>query len=177
MAILGEPGTGKTRVALRVASDGGLTPVYLDTRALQEEIVRRTRTGAWAPRIVEAPALVLDGPIFLTSRRTAAQFLRELLALRIKAGRRTVLCEVSKDGSLDRVLRDIKAGGMATIGLRFPASRSGRMRFARRCCDELGLGRSSARGTDLLEPWGYEAVVSTLRALCDQSAPVAVAQR
>lgn len=170
VVILGPRGSGKTSVARRVAQQTSERTLYLDTAALQDEVLRRTRTTAWSERVLEVPVLVLDGPVFLANRPAVCGFLRDLIQARLLAGRRTVVCEVAQDGSMDRLMVGVPAGRMATVGLRFPASRSGRMRFARRCCDELGLPRSAAQGTDALEPWGYDRVIEDLKSRLEASA-------
>lgn len=167
IVVLGAPGTGKTRVAERVgrslAREGAGAFLRLDTRALEEELVRRTRAGAWPARLLDAAALVLDGPpAFLRGRPGRVAFLRELVAARVAAGRTTIVCQVTHDEAVACLVGDAAAGSLVTIGLRFPASRSGRLRFARRACDELGLAKSAATGTDQLAPWRYDAVLAEL---------------
>lgn len=162
--ILGPRGSGKSAVARRlVSADTSRGTVVLDAQALQDEIVRRTRGGLWSDRIVEASGLVVDGLQLLPARPLALSLLRELLAVRCASRRRTVLCEQVSDGSAAALMDSVPNGCLATIGLRVPESRSGRMRFARRCCDELGLPRSAASGTDSLDPWCYSAVIAELR--------------
>lgn len=169
VVILGESGTGKTSVARRIAEDGPGPEVVLDACGLHDELVARARNDAWSPRIAGAGTLVLDGPVFVRTRPAVAKFLKELFDLRIAAGLRTVVCALPQDASLEPVLAGVPVGARVTIGLRFPNSRSGRMRFARRVCDGLGLERSAARGTDLLEPWGYQSVTQELRRRLRQS--------
>lgn len=178
VVIMGEARTGKSSVASRIARASMGPALSLDGKSLQHELVARARTGAWSVGTECAGTLVLDGPTFVRCRPAAAKFLRELLSLRIAAGRRTILCETPRDRSLDTIVSEVPAGAMVTIGLRFPNSRSGRMRFARRCCDGLDLPRSHARGTDLLEPWGYDAVTSALQQRADDAySGAAAAQR
>lgn len=162
--ILGPKGSGKSAVARRlVAAEAGRGTVVLDAAALQDEIARRTRAGLWSDRVMEAPGLVVDGLQLLPARPLALSMVRELLAVRCASRRRTVVCEQVADGSAAALMDAVPHGCLATIGLRIPESRSGRMRFARRCCDELGLPRSAAGGTDCLEPWCYSAVIAELR--------------
>lgn len=172
--LLGPRASGKTAVGRRIAAEAGRPVVHLSDHDIQQAVVARTRTGAWATKLVEAPALLLDGPRFLRNRPAVVEFLRELIEQRRAAGRKTVICEVAEDGSIPRLLDGMEAGSSVTVGLRFPASRSGRMRFARRACDMLGLPRKAANGTDALEPWGYEAVLSELRRRRDALATGAV---
>jgi hypothetical protein len=74
-----------------------------------------------------------------------------------------VLCQCDEDGSIDELIAVMRPGSIAVIGLRFPRGKRGRLRFARRVCEELGAPREAARGTDQLEPWGYSRVVESIR--------------
>lgn len=182
VVLLGDPGTGKSSVARRLAEASPGPTVFLDTAGLQEALLARTRSGAWSSVMLGAGTLVFDGEGYVARRPGVDRFLRELIRARVADGRRTIVCECTRDGWLDRLIAEAPCGSLVTIGLRFPASRSGRMRFARRVCDQLGLSRSAARGTDALEPWGYDAVTAALRQRASASlAPVAaeglVAQR
>lgn len=156
VVVIGDPGVGKTSVAMRLA--GVREPLVIDCRALQDEIVHRTRQRQWNPQLLEAPGVVLDGPMWLRKRPAAVTLLVELLRKRAEARRRTLVCQNAEDGSIETLLGAMEAGSLVTIGLRFPKGPRGRLRFARRVCDELGLPRSAARGTETLEPWGYAAV-------------------
>jgi hypothetical protein len=167
IVVHGEAGTGKTRVAERVgrsiARERSGAYLRLEPSTLEEELVRRTRVGAWPARLLDAAALVLDGtPAFLRRRPARLGFLRELVAARVAAGRTTIVCQATHDESVACLVGDAEAGSLVTIGLRFPASRSGRLRFARRACESLGLPKAAAVGTDALSPWRYDRVLDAL---------------
>lgn len=166
VVLLGPAGAGKTSVAQRIASHGGSAFVYLNTDRIKEEVVARVRRNKWPRILTSCHALVLDGPVFLRSRPGVEDLLVSLVRTRIRNGVRTILCDVSGDGSCEAILDRLQPGSSVVVGLRFPRSRSGRMRFARRQCDRLGIPRSCATGTDSLEPWGYARVIEALRR-CD----------
>ena len=119
-------------------------------------------------------ALVLDGPVWLRGRLGVVELLKELVEMRAREGRRTVLCQRDTDGSLDELIAVLTPGTSVVIGLRFPTGKRGRLRFARRLCEELGAPREAARGTDQLVPWRYERVVEVIRRWPD---PVTFAER
>ena len=73
------------------------------------------------------------------------------------------MCQSDTDGSVEELIATMEPGSLVVIGLRFPKGERGRLRFARRQCDRLGLPKSLARGTDQLEPWGYDRVVAHLK--------------
>jgi hypothetical protein len=171
--VAGPRGSGRSAVGLRVASEGGLPVLVLGTAELHDEVVACVRAGCWSERLVEAPALVLDGPTFLQSRTAALRAIRDLLRLRRTAERRTVVVEVQQDRSLCLLMEGMPAGSMVTVALRWPASRAGRLRFARRACDELSLPRSAAAGTEALEPWSYPSVLAELGRRKGEPAPLA----
>jgi hypothetical protein len=155
------------RIALRTEESGGVAdePLVLDTRALQNALVERIALRHWPARILNVPALVLDGPVWLKNRPSAVDALRELIRERAKAGRRTLVCQSDEDCSVEVLLGEMEAGSTAVIGLRFPKGPRGRLRFARRMCDDLGLSTERARSTEAMEPWGYEAVIGHLKAI------------
>lgn len=162
VVVLGPPRSGKTTVAERIASWPDRSVLRLDTARLGEELVRCARNRRWSDVILQAPSLVLDGPEYLSRRPGGLAFVASLLQEREARGLRTVVCDARGDGSIDALLGALPAGSAVVLGLRFPNSRSGRLRFARRCCDQLGLDRGAASGTDLLEPWGYAEVIAAL---------------
>ncbi len=160
--VLGPAGVGKTSVARRVAGADGRSVTYLSGADVSDAILDRTRNGYWEPALLSSAAVVLDGLQYVSCRPGVKDFLQELLAHRSDAERMTVVVEAESDGSAAALMSRVGVGECATLGLRFPSSRSGRMRFARRYCDELGIERSMARGTDQISPWRYEAVIAEL---------------
>lgn len=158
--VLGPEGVGKSSVARCLAGEPARV---LDTRELQHAVLERVRRGRWAPELLEARALVLDGPVWLRHRQGLVDLLVELLRARLEARRRTVVCQSDNDGSAEALIGAMEAGSLVVIGLRFPKGKRGRLRYARRVCDELEIPREAARGTELLEPWRYDRVADHLR--------------
>lgn len=157
--LLGPTGSGKTSVALRLTQP---RPSYLDRRLLEDALVQRVRTRAWSAELLEAPNLVLDGPVWLQSRPAIVRVLGELLRHRAEAGLRTMICQPDHDGSVNLLMDEVEPGSTVVLGLRFPIGRRGRARFASRICDKLDIPRSAAKGTETLHPWGYAQVIATL---------------
>ena len=125
--------------------------------------MQRVAKCSWPEEISEATSLVLDGPVWLQNRPAVVNSLVELFRKRIDDGMRTVVVQSDGDGSIDRVLARMEAGASVVVGLRYPKGGRGKLRFARRVCDELGIPRSAARGTDAIVPWGYAQVIHTLQ--------------
>lgn len=168
--VLGPEGSGKTQVARRMqaytdqnAKASGEGSVYLDSRALQHAVLDRVRRGTWAEPLLAARSLVLDGPVWLRNRAGLVELLVELLRERERERRRTIVCQSDNDGSIEALIGAMDIGSIVVVGLRFPKGRRGRLNYARRVCDELGIPREAARGTEIIEPWGYEVVAEHLR--------------
>jgi hypothetical protein len=163
--VLGPAGSGKTSVACRVASLGqsGGPVLRLDTSELQREVVQRVRFGEWSSGVREAHALVLDGPMWLRQRHGVVTVLCELLLDRAKNGLRSCVVQSNDDGSIEAVMGGMAAGSMAVVGLRFPMGPRGKLKFARRVCDDMDIPRWAARGIDEIEPWAYGRVIGYLR--------------
>ncbi len=160
VVLFGPEGSGKTSVARRLAGERHL---YLDTRQTHDALVAYVARKQWSDALIEARAVVFDGPVWLRTRPAAVAALCALMRQRQQAGRITLMCQNDADGSLDELIAAMEPGSLVVIGLRFPKGARGRMRFARRVCDELGLPRMAARGTDQIEPWGYDEVKAFLR--------------
>jgi hypothetical protein len=160
IVVLGPAGSGKTRVARRLA---GPDARYLDRRATQNALVQQVRKGRWNDDLADAAALVLDGPVWLAHRPAAVHALRDLLDLREAAGRRTILCQDPGGGSVYPLIDGRIPGSTVLLGLRFPEGR-GRRRHARRLCDERGWDADLASGLERLEPWSYDRVRAELEA-------------
>jgi hypothetical protein len=156
--VFGPKGVGKSAVGLSIASTDGARPLRLEKRAVEDALVHRTRNRAWAPAMLAAKALVLDGSLYLEKRPGHGRLLLELVQARSAAGCRTVICLPEDDASYQMFLDGMPSGQLAVVSLRFPTSRSGRMRVARRVCDELGVSRAYAAATDALDEWTYARV-------------------
>ena len=171
--LMGPPGVGKSSVAWQIV---GESAKHLHTRALQQAILRRVRTGSWSKALIKARGLILDGPVWLRNRPGVVELIVELLKARGEVGRRTVVCQAQGDCHIDVLIAAAPRGTLALVGLRFPKGKRGRVRFARRMCDERGLSNDAARGTELLTPWGYDIVIETIEAWTpDQTGGVALA--
>lgn len=163
VVVLGPEGSGKTSVAMRLGQHPDVPPLRLDTRAVQDALVECISARRWRPDLIEAPAIVLDGPVWLRGRPGAVKALCQLLQARQTANRRTIVCQNDTDGSVEELIAAMEPGSLVVIGLRFPKGERGRLRFARRQCQKLELPKSLARGTDQIEPWGYDRVVAYLK--------------
>lgn len=157
--LLGPTGAGKTSVALRLAQP---RPDYLDRIALEAALVDRVRSRVWPERCRLAPVLVLDGPVWLQSRPAIVRVLGELLRERNSKGLKTLVCQPDHDGSVNLLMDQVEPGSTVVLGLRFPKGRRGRLRFATRQCERMGLPKTAARGTETIEPWGYAQVKAYL---------------
>ena len=157
--VLGPSGVGKSSVARRIAGPRALT---LDTREVQNALVEQVALGGWSAELLDAPELILDGPVWLRHRPAAVEALRDLLKTRARGGHRTLVCQLDSDGSIHEVVAEMEPGSVVVMGLRYPKGPRGRLRFARRMCDAIDLPRTAARGTDIIDPWGYDAVVEML---------------
>lgn len=157
--VLGPAGVGKSTVARELS---GTVRVELDTRQLEHVMLERVRGNRWPERIEQAPALVVDGPVWLRNRRGAVKLLLELASQRADVARRTVFVQGEADGSVEELISQSEPGSAVVVGLRFPTGRRGRLRCARRLCAELGLPLVAAAGSDALEPWRYDRLVAHL---------------
>ncbi len=164
--VVGPDGAGKTSVARRLA---GPSALYLDTRGVQDALVYQVRHLGWSAELLQAPVVILDGPVWLHNRPGAVAAITCLLNKRAHAGLRTLVCQSDRDGSFDELLPGMEPGRVLILGLRLPVGRRGRMRFARRMCDRLGIPRSVAKSTADFEPWTYARVIRHLR--CQPSLP------
>ena len=160
--IIGPDGSGKTRAALRIARhdlSSRSHPKVLDGRQLQKAVLDRVRKGSWSSSLLRAKALILDGPVWLRQRQGVVVVLAELIRMRCQASKRTVVVQSDSDGSVDVLMDQLECGVYTVVGLRFPKGPRGKLRFARRMCDERDVSRDAARGTQHLVPWGYGCVI------------------
>lgn len=167
--ILGPVGVGKSEVARRIAAMPplGRVPtgqiIVLDAAAVHEALIDRVSRRRWADRLVEARALVLDGVTWLGGRPAALRALGELLSARAAAGRRTLVVQGEDPESIDALMSQIDPRDVAIVGLRFPKGERGRLRFARRVCEDLGISRLHARPAAAIAPWSYPAALAFLQ--------------
>lgn len=157
--ILGPEGVGKSTIGRLLL---GSPRTDLHTREVESAIMTRVSDGRWSPEIEEAPSLLIDGPCWLRHRLGAQVLLTELIRGRAQAGRRTVICEVENDGSLEELISRIEPGSAVVMGLRFPVGRRTRLRVARQICRELDLPLEAADGSEQLDPWRYDRLVAHL---------------
>jgi len=164
VVVCGPRCVGKSSVAAVIAGDKARV---VDDRGLHQATLWRVRKQGWSKTILEEPCLVIDGPVFLAGRPAAAGMVAELIQQRVDAGLRTILVEGPVDDGSVQLLMDAVAPELRiTLTLRFPVE-GGRLRFAQRVCEELGLIRVTARGTLGVEPWCYQAVRDYLEGLDD----------
>jgi hypothetical protein len=158
--VLGPSGAGKSEVARRLVTLGvdGVPVLTWAPSDLDREASQRARRGRWSTASLAAPALLIDEPVWLGTRRGVFRQVCELVALRAAAEHRTVLIQREGDTSAEEVVKAMAPGSIVTIALRFPSAPRGRVRFARRLCDELGVPRSAAKDCERLDPWRYDAV-------------------
>jgi hypothetical protein len=152
--LLGPAGVGKTTVAKSLAGNDAL---YLSDAQVLEALNTHARKRAWDEELLKYSSVVLECPCFLERRPAALQTLQRLLRVRSGGGRRTVICEADSGTPMEELMGAVHPGYRATVVLRFPVGR-GRMRFALRVCNELGLSADHAEATEELEPWTYAAV-------------------
>jgi hypothetical protein len=162
--LMGPQGVGKTSVARRIFGPSATTLCGEDLHDATVKAVRRQR---WPEEILEAPALIIDGPTYLGRRPGATRLLRELILARTEAGRRTLVCQGSGDDSATLLMDAVEPELRATLTLRFPAGR-GRQRHAVRRCRELGLDPVVGRRLEIGEPWTYARVERALRTQLNQ---------
>lgn len=157
--ILGPPGVGKTKVALRLAQpDYGL----YQREQIHAEVVRRLEHCAWNPAIRERKAVVLELPYWLDQRHGMCRMVAELLTLRAAEGLRTIVCQPHDSNTIHQLLGHVDGSRIVVLGLRFPAGPRGKRRVALRMALARGLPPEAARGTEALEPWNYARVLAHL---------------
>lgn len=154
VVLLGPPGCGKTTVAWFIA---GPEALYLDKHGTQNALVAHVRRGSWSTRLSTTPALILDGPVWLSHRPAAVDALRDLLDVREAAGLRTVLIQDPRGGSVYPLISERSPGSTVLVGLRFPEGRS-RRRFVRAHVADLGVDPAFGYGLLSLNPWTYQRV-------------------
>ncbi len=156
---------GKSSVAAKIAGDKAR---IVDDRGLHQASVWRIRKRRWSKALLEQPCLVIDGPVFLSQRPAVAKMVAALIKQRVEAGLRTVLVEGPvDDGSVQLLMDAVPPEARITLTLRFPVE-GGRLRFAQRVCDELGLDRRQARETLALDRWCYAGVRAMLEGAGDR---------
>jgi len=156
--ILGPTGVGKSSVALALA---GPNKKLLSESDVLSAINHHVRSRAWPPDILQAPALVIECPCFLNRRPAALEGFQDFVRQRAGGGRRTWVVEAKSGSAMESIMAAVHPGYRATLLLRFPVGR-GRLRFAKRICDELGIAGSHAQSTVDLDSLTYEKVRLTL---------------
>jgi energy-coupling factor transporter ATP-binding protein EcfA2 len=156
--LLGPPGVGKTEVARTLA---GEATRYLSETEMLAALKSQARTREWEPALVEVGALVFECPCFLNRRPAAMAAIQSLLRGRAGGGRQTWVVEAESGTAMEQVMGAVHPGYRATLVLRFPVGR-GRLRYAKRVCDSLGIDAAEALSTVDLEPWTYAAVQASL---------------
>jgi len=161
--IMGPSAVGKSVVAKTIARLDGGRELRLDAKAAHKAVVAFAETTEWPDRLLEPSGIILDPIGWIRERQGFAKMLAKLIVRRASEGRRTILVQGDDHVDAQAILAHLPPGMAVSIALRFPQSHSGRMRFARRICDELGIPRLAARGTASIQPWGYRAVVDSLK--------------
>ncbi len=154
--LLGPEGVGKSTVARSLSAAG--SRLEIDAKQFETLVNARVRSGGWSQRILSAPSVVLDGPMWLSNVPGRKRFLIELVRHRAKSGRRTFVCQTKDDLSVANLLEEVEPGSAVTLGLRFPVGRRARLRCARALCEKLGLPQDCAIGSEDLDPWRYDRV-------------------
>jgi hypothetical protein len=164
VVVCGPRGVGKSSVAAVIAGDKAR---IVDDRCLHQASVWRLRKNQWSKALLEKPCLVIDGPVFLSTRPAAAGMVVALIKQRLDSGLRTILVEGPVgDGSVQLLMDAVPPEHRVTLTLRFPVE-GGRLRYAQRLCAELGLSRAVARETLAIEPWCYHSARIHLEAIAD----------
>ncbi len=162
VVVCGPRCVGKSSVAATIAGERARV---LDDRGLHQATVWRIHKRRWSKAVLEQPCLVIDGPVFLATRPAAAGMVAALIQQRVDAGLRTILVEGPvDDGSVQLLMDAVAPEQRVTLTLRFPVE-GGRLRYAQRICDELGLSRALARETLALDYWCYRTVREHLEVL------------
>lgn len=156
--ILGDRGSGKSAVALRLAPS--MAPRY-DPDGQRNALILAGRHRRWCALLVESPGLILDGVQGLHRSFGKVRLLGELLRLRAAAGRRTILVLGSADTSMTLLYPEVPCEQSATVLLRFPVG-GGRRRFVAERCAARGIRPDLAGGARHLDPWTYAGVESYL---------------
>ena len=157
--ILGPRGVGKTAVAKRILGRNTLT---LKGEALHAAAASAVRRRKWPEAVAECEYLLIDGPTLLSRRPGVTRLLQHLISSRSEKGLRTVVCQGEGDDSVLLLTDEMDESTRVTLNLRYPQGR-GRVRFAVRVCEELGLDRKFARIAQPEEPWTYLKVIRALK--------------
>lgn len=162
--LLGPPGVGKSSVARVLAGDGAH---YLPEERVLNALNQRIRDRKWHEELLVTAHVIVQLPCFLDRRPAALECIQDLLRHRAGGGRRTWVIEPESGTSMAAVMGAVHPGYRATVVLRFPVGR-GRLRFARRVCEEMGVAASHAAETVHADPWTYERVRTLLSQVAQQ---------
>ncbi|MEC7241768.1 MAG: hypothetical protein VXW32_11065 [Myxococcota bacterium] len=157
--VLGPRGVGKTSVAKRVL---GKNPLVLKGAALHDAAASAVRRGRWPLEVLDAPDLLIDGPTLLSRRPGVTRLLQALIRERSGRGHRTAVCQGDGDDSVLLLAQESEVQNQVTLNLRYPQGR-GRIRFAARVCEELGIDRRYARLVQPEDRWTYLKVIRALK--------------
>ena len=158
LIVLGPHGVGKTSVARRVL---GPSAMVLKGQILQDAAAAAVRRRNWPEELKTTEALLIDGPTLLNRRPGVTRLLCALIRHRAEAGLPTAVCQGSGDDSVLLLADEIDAGHRVTLNLRFP-TRRGRVRWASRLCQQLGLEKELARVVHPEDEWTYLKVIRAL---------------
>ena len=157
--VLGPRGVGKTSVARRVLTKNALV---LKGTGLHDAAAAAVRRGKWTEELLAAKGLLIDGPTLLSRRPGVTRLLQGLIRERSSRGNRTVVCQGEGDDSVLLLVQESEVQNQVTLNLRYPQGR-GKVRFAARVCEELGIDRRYSRVVQPEDHWTYLKVIRALK--------------
>ena len=157
--VLGPRGVGKTSVARRVLTKNALV---LKGTGLHDAAAAAVRRGKWPEELLAAKGLLIDGPTLLSRTPGVTRLLQGLIRERSSRGNRTVVCQGDGDDSVLLLVQESEVQNQVTLNLRYPQGR-GKVRFAARVCEELGIDRRYSRVVQPEDHWTYLKVIRALK--------------
>ena len=140
----------------------GRSPLVLKGSGLHDAAAAAVRRGKWPEELLLAPDVLIDGPTLLSRRPGVTRLLQALIRERSGRGHRTVVCQGDGDDSVLLLVEESEVQNQVTLNLRFPQGR-GKIRFAARVCEELGIDRRYARLVQPEDRWTYLKVIRALK--------------